>query len=150
MVSYSRVSSKEQFDTNLSLETQIKAIEEYCRRNEKTVAASFGGTYESAKADGRKEFKRMLDYIAKHKGKISQIVVYMTDRFSRTGGSAIKLAHDLREKYGVTIYAVAQLTDTRDETGTFSEDLQLLFGNYYNKLRRKRTISGMKARKAFG
>jgi DNA invertase Pin-like site-specific DNA recombinase len=146
VVSYSRVSGKEQFDTNLSLETQTKAIEEYCRRNGKTIAASFGGTYESAKTDGRKEFKRMLDYIAKHKGKISQIVVYMTDRFSRTGGSAIKLAHDLREKYGVTIYAVAQPTDTRDETGAFSQDLQLLFSNYDNKLRRKRTISGMKAK----
>ena len=146
IVSYSRVSGKEQYDKNLSLETQNKAIEEYAQRNNKIIAARFGGTYESAKTDGRKEFQRMLDYIAKNKGKISQIVVFMTDRFSRTGGAAIKLADDLRQKYGVTIYAVAQPTDTRDETGAFSQDLQLLFSNYDNKLRRKRAIAGMKAK----
>src|SRR6185437_1685324 len=146
VVSYSRVSGKEQYDKNLSLETQNKAIEEHAARNNKTIIARFGGTYESAKTDGRKEFQRMLAYIAKNKGKVSQILVYMTDRFSRTGGSAIKLADDLRRNYGVTIYAVAQPTDTRDETGAFSQDLQLLFSNYDNKLRRKRAIAGLKAK----
>jgi site-specific DNA recombinase len=146
VVTYSRVSSKEQHDTNLSLETQNKAMQEYARRNGKTIAASFGGTYESAKTDGRKEFQRMLDYIGKNKGKISQILVYLTDRFSRTGGAAIKLAEDLRQKYGVTIYAIAQPTDTRDESGVFSQNLQFLFSHYDNRLRRKRAIDGMRTK----
>ena len=64
----------------------------------------------------------MLDFIKKNKGKISQILVYLTDCFSRTGGSAIKLSEDLRQKYGVTIYAVAQPTDTRDESGAFNQN----------------------------
>ena len=146
VVTYSRVSSKEQHDTNLSLETQNKAMQEYARRNGKTIAASFGGTYESAKTDGRKEFLRMLDYIGKNKGKISQILVYLTDRFSRTGGAAIKLAEDLRQKYGVTIYAIAQPTDTRHERGVFSQNLQFLFSHYDNRLRRKRAIDGMRTK----
>jgi hypothetical protein len=90
VVTYSRVSTKEQHDKNLSLETQQKAFEEHARRNGKTILASFGGTYESAKTDGRKEFQRMLAYIKKSHRKISQIWVYMTDRFSRTGGGAIE------------------------------------------------------------
>lgn len=146
VVTYSRVSSKEQHDTNLSLETQNKAMEEYARRNNKTILASFGGTYESAKTDGRKEFQRMLDFIGKNKGRVSQILVYLTDRFSRTGGAAIKLAEDLRQKYGVTIYAIAQPTDTRDESGVFSQNLQFLFSHYDNRLRRKRAIDGMRTK----
>lgn len=86
-VIYTRVSSKEQADKNLSLETQRKAIEEYARRYELPVAAYFGGTYESAKTDGRKEFQRMLQFIQQHSGRIGQILVYTLDRFSRTGGS---------------------------------------------------------------
>lgn len=146
VVSYSRVSGKEQYDTNLSLETQDKAMRDYAERAGKKIVASFGGTYESAKTDGRKEFNRMLDFIKKNKGKISQILVYITDRFSRTGGAAIKLAEDLRQKYGVTIYAVAQPTDTRDESGVFSQNLQFLFSHYDNRLRRKRAMDGMKAK----
>jgi site-specific DNA recombinase len=146
VVAYSRVSSKEQHDSNLSLETQNSAMEEYAKRTNKTIVARFGGTYESAKTDGRKEFQRMLDYIAKNKGKVSQILVYLTDRFSRTGGAAIKLAEDLRQRYGVTIYAIAQPTDTREESGVFSQNLQFLFSHYDNNLRRKRTIDGMRAK----
>lgn len=146
VVSYSRVSGKEQYDTNLSLQTQDRAMQEYASRTGKKIVASFGGTYESAKTDGRKEFNRMLDYIKKNKGKISQILVYLTDRFSRTGGAAIKLADELRQKYGVTIYAVAQPTDTRDESGAFSQNLQFLFSHYDNRLRRKRAMDGMKAK----
>lgn len=72
VVAYSRVSSKEQHDTNLSLQTQNKAIEEYAKRNNKTIVAWFGGTYESAKTDGRKEFQRMLDTSPRTKEKLAR------------------------------------------------------------------------------
>ena len=88
-VVYTRVSSKEQADNNLSLEFQRKTIEEYAQKSNFTIAAYFGGTYESAKSDGRKEFQRMLDFIKKNKGKVSQVLVYTLDRLSRTGGGAI-------------------------------------------------------------
>jgi site-specific DNA recombinase len=146
VVSYSRVSTKEQHDKNLSLETQQKAFEDHAGRTGKVILASFGGTYESAKTDGRKEFLRMLTFIKDSHRKVSQIWVYMTDRFSRSGAGAIKLAEDLREKYGVTIYAICQPTDTRDETGIFNQNLQFLFSHYDNRLRRKRTIDGMRAK----
>src|ERR1700689_2903000 len=112
VIVYTRVSTKEQADNNLSLETQRKIIDEYALRHSLKIVEYFGGTYESAKTDGRKEFKRMLDFIRKSKGQVSQILVYTLDRFSRTGGAAIKIASDLREKYGVAVFAVTQPTDT--------------------------------------
>ena len=122
-VIYTRVSSKEQADKNLSLDFQRKSIEEYASRNGFTIAASFGGTYESAKTDGRKEFARMLDYVKKSKGAVSHILVYTLDRFSRTGGGAIKLAEELREKYGVTVFAVTQPADTSNPSGVLQQSI---------------------------
>jgi site-specific DNA recombinase len=146
VVIYTRVSSKEQADKNLSLETQLTAIDAYAVRNNLKVQAYFGGTYESAKSDGRKEFMRMLDYIKKHKGQIKQLLVYSIDRFSRTGGGAIKLTTDLRELYGVNVLAITQPTDTSNPTGVFSQNMQLLVSQYDNDLRKLKTVEGMKTK----
>lgn len=56
-VIYTRVSTKEQADNNLSLETQKKGCEAYVVKNRYSVLAYFGGTYESAATDERKEFQ---------------------------------------------------------------------------------------------
>ncbi len=143
-VVYTRVSSKEQFDKNLSLDWQKKAIEDFASRNGFEITNFYGGTYESAKTDGRKEFQNMLDFIKKHKGRISHILVYLLDRFSRTGGGAIKLAQELREKYGVTIIAVTQPIDTSNPGGVFQQNMQFLFSQYDNELRKQRAVAGIK------
>ena len=145
-VIYTRVSTKEQSDKNLSLQFQKRIIEEYANRNSLFVSAYFGGTYESAKTDGRKEFLRMLEYVRKNKGKVSHILVYTLDRFSRTGGGAIKLAQDLREKYGVRVLAVTQPGDTSNPSGVLHQNIQLLFGEFDNQLRRQRAIDSLKGK----
>lgn len=143
-VVYTRVSSKEQADKNLSLDFQMKTIVEYAKRQNMDILSFFGGTYESAKTDGRKEFQRMLDFIKKNKGRVSHILVYTLDRFSRTGGGAIKLAQDLRDKYGVTVFAVTQPTDTTNVSGVFQQNIQFLFSEFDNQLRKQRAVAGMK------
>jgi site-specific DNA recombinase len=149
-VVYTRVSSKEQFDKNLSLDWQKKAIDDFASRNHFEIQETFGGTFESAKTDGRKEFLRMLEFIRQRKGKISHILVYLLDRFSRTGGGAIKLANDLRIKYGVTIIAVTQPIDTSNPGGVFQQSMQFLFSEYDNQLRRQRAMAGIKEKLSRG
>ncbi|WP_223233409.1 recombinase family protein [Chitinophaga sp. CF418] len=141
---YTRVSSKEQADHNLSLDVQRKAIEDFAQRSDLNIIGYFGGTYESAKTDGRKEFTRMLEFIKKHKGKVSHVLVYTLDRFSRTGGAAIKLAEELREKYGVTVYAVTQPADTSNPSGVLQQSIHFIFSQYDNQLRKQRAMAGMK------
>ncbi len=143
-VVYTRVSSKEQADKNLSLDFQRKTIDDYATRNSFNVLGYFGGTYESAKTDGRKEFTRMLDFIRKNKGRVSHVLVYTMDRFSRTGGGAIKLAQDLREKHGVMVFAVTQPTDTSNPSGVFQQNIHFLFSEFDNQLRKQRAMAGMK------
>ncbi len=143
VVAYTRVSGKEQ-EKNMSLPYQRQIIDEYAIREGLHIDAYFGGKYESAKSDGRKEFQRMLDFIKKSKGTISQILVYTVDRFSRTGGGAIKLAQELRDNYGVSLNAISQPTDVTNPTGVFQQNIQFLFSNYDNVLRKQRAIAGMR------
>jgi DNA invertase Pin-like site-specific DNA recombinase len=154
VVTLSRVSSKRQFEETLSLDNQDKYFEEHAARTGKTIVQKFGCTYESAKTDDRVEFKKMLEFVklnnTRSSKKISEIWVYMTDRFSRTGIGGMKIAEQLREKYGVALYAITQPTSVKDESGIFSQNLQFLFSNYENKLRRKRMIDGMTAKFKLG
>jgi site-specific DNA recombinase len=143
VVAYTRVSGKEQ-EKNMSLPYQRQVIDEYAEREGLTITAYFGGKFESAQTDGRKEFQRMLAFLKAHKGSVSQILVYATDRFSRTGGGAIKLAQELRDNYGVILNAISQPTDLTNPTGIFQQNIQFLFSHYDNTLRRQRVIAGMK------
>ena len=52
----SRVSSKEQAMINLSLQFHKQAIVEYAQKYDFNIVGEFGGTYESANMDGRREF----------------------------------------------------------------------------------------------
>ena len=106
-VIYTRVSTKEQAENNQSLETQLKWCNDYAKRNSIPVLEYFGGTYESAKNDERKEFKEMIDFVKKSNNKISFIIVLSLDRFSRSGVNALSIMDKLF-KIGIQIISVNQ------------------------------------------
>lgn len=142
-VIYTRVSTKEQADNNMSLETQKKACEQFALKSHYSILGYFGGTYESAQTDERKEFNRMLHFVKKSKEKISYIMVYSVDRFSRTGGNAIYIAGQLK-KEGVMVLAVTQPTDTTTPSGSLQQNIQFIFSEYDNQLRKEKCMAGVK------
>lgn len=144
VIKYTRVSGKKQFDTNESIENQNKSIDEFAKRFNLQIVASFGATYESAKTDERKEFKRMIEFCKRSKGKISTILVYKMTRFSRTGGKAISIADDLRNKYGIHIIAVTEPIDTSNSNGVLFQEMQLIFAKWDNVQRQQVTHDGLK------
>ena len=142
-VIYTRVSTKEQADNNLSLETQRKACQQYALKSKYTIAGYFGGTFESAKTDERKQFNNMLAFVKKSKEKISFIIVYSVDRFSRSGANAIYIAEKLKRE-GITVFAVTQPTDTTTASGSLQQNIQFIFSEYDNQLRREKCMAGVK------
>ena len=142
-VIYTRVSTKDQADNNMSLTTQKNLCEKFCQKNGFEIIECFGGTYESAKNDERKEFNRMLTFIKKSKEKISQIVVYSIDRFSRSGANAIYIKEQLK-KSGVTIQSVSQPTDTTTSSGRLQQNIHFVFSDFDNELRRDKCVTGMR------
>lgn len=141
VVVYTRVSTKEQADNNQSLATQKKYCDDYARKNRMEVVEYFGGTYESAKTDERKEFTRMLNFVKKSKDQISSIIIYSPDRFSRSGANAIYIAKMLQQNH-VTIRTVLQETDTSTSSGVFHQNMQFLFSEYENNQRREKCMAG--------
>ncbi|MBT3302022.1 MAG: recombinase family protein [Bacteroidetes bacterium] len=141
-VIYTRVSTKEQAETNASLETQKKYCLEFASRKNIEVIESFGGTYESAKSDERIHFQKMLSFV-KRKKDISYIIVYSYDRFSRTGANGAYISEQLK-KQGVVTLSATQEVDAMTAAGSFQQNLYYMFSQFDNELRRDKTVSGMK------
>ena len=140
-VIYTRVSHFSQED-NTSLESQKKYCDQFAEKKGLNVVGYFGGTYESAKTDDRKEFKRMLKFI-KQSRNISHVIVYSYERFSRSGVGGAKIADDLLADYGVVTLAVTQELDPTTSAGSFQQKILFLFGQMDNEMRRDKTITGM-------
>ncbi len=116
--SYTRVSSKEQFDTSSSIDLQIESNRDYARRNKFEIVEEFGGTYESAKSDfTRKEFKRLIDKVTASKNRPYALLVFKMSRFSRSGGHGIGLVDRLVEELGVHLIEVSTGISTTTERG---------------------------------
>ena len=143
-VIYTRVSSADQED-NTSLASQKKFCEVYAQKRGLNVVGYFGGTYESAKTDDRKEFNRMLTFVKRSKN-INYVIVYSYERFSRSGIAGASIADDLLKKYGVITLATTQELDPTTPAGSFQQKILFLFGQMDNELRRDKIVTGMKER----
>lgn len=137
---YTRVSSKEQFEKNSSVDRQLEANRNYARMGNYRVAEEFGGTYESAKSDfTRKEFKRLIDKVEASRKKPYAILVYKMSRFSRSGGNAIGLVNRLVEELGVHLIEVCSGISTTTERGK-AAIYESLFHAYKENLEKKEII----------
>ncbi len=136
-VIYTRVSTKEQADNNGSLQTQLAQCLEYAVRRKIEVIEKFGGVFESASTDGRKEFQRMLAFVKKNKD-VSVILVHNYDRFSRTGPSAMQLTEELRRQ-GVLLRSVTQELDPLTSSGRLMENFHHLINRWDNDTKGERT-----------
>jgi site-specific DNA recombinase len=142
-VIYTRVSSKEQ-EEGYSLETQNRDCIAFAQKNTYNILGHFGGTYESAKTDERKEFNRMLQFIKRSKEKISYIIVYSIDRFSRSGANGIYIKEQLKGE-DIFILSVTQPVDATTSNGDFQQNIQMLFSHYDNQQRREKCMGGIKS-----
>lgn len=115
---YTRVSSKDQFDKNSSVERQLEASQHYANEKNYQITEEFGGTYESGKSDfTRKEFTRLIEKVRSSRSKPLAVLVYKMSRFSRSGGGAIGLVNTLVEELGVHLIEVCSGQTTMTDRG---------------------------------
>ncbi len=138
--SYTRVSSKEQFEQNSSVENQKLANRNCASVSGFTIVEEFGGTYESAKSDfTRKEFTRLIEKVKKSRKKPYAILVYKMSRFSRSGGSAIGLVSYLVDELKVHLIEVSTGLNTTTERGK-AAIWESLFHAFRENMERKEII----------
>src|SRR5690606_41408339 len=84
--------------------------------------------------------RRSSDLVKKYRGKISYILVYSLERFSRNDNS-IWLTNELR-RLGIEIVSVTQPIDTSNASGQMQQKMLFLFGEFDNQLRRQKCMAG--------
>lgn len=141
-VIWTRVSTKEQAEHNLSLETQEKACQDYAKRLGIEVVRIMGQTNESAKTEG-KLYREMIAYVSSNR-QINTILVYSFDRFSRAGAEAMMTKAYLKAK-GISVISVTQPIDDDNVAGEFMQNLIFLFNQFENNLRKDKCTAGMLA-----
>ena len=141
-VIYCRVSTKEQVD-NLSLPTQRRECESYCRREGWEVARVFVEQGESAKTADRTELKRLLAFCREHRKRVGVVVVYNLSRFSRNTADH----HALRAVLGGLGVVLKSATEPLDDspTGRFMETIFSAVAQLDNDVKAERTRAGMRA-----
>lgn len=90
----------------------------------------------------RPELQELLAYIRANKGKITHLIVYKFDRFSRNLDDHLWLRKELI-KYGATVKSVTEATDDT-LAGRLQENILAVFNEYDNSLRADRSLNGMK------
>jgi site-specific DNA recombinase len=146
-VIYVRVSTKEQTE-NLSLPTQLRACEEYCRRQGYEIIERFHEEGESAKTTDRRQLQALLKYCRTHKGKVHFVVVYNLTRFAREKYDHFAL-HAHLKSLGISLRSATEPIDDTS-TGKLMEGVLAAFAQFDNDVRSERTLAGMRAALSLG
>lgn len=141
-VIYIRVSTKEQTE-NLSLPTQLRACEEYCRREGFEVIERFREEGESAKSADRTELQKLLTFCRTNKGRVHFVVVSNLTRFARDKYDHFALRSFLKS-LGMSLRSATEPIDDTS-TGKLMEGVLAAFAQFDNDCRSDRTRAGMKA-----
>jgi site-specific DNA recombinase len=139
-VIYVRVSDPRQAE-NLSLATQLKACEDYCKRQGFHILERFEEHGESAKTADRTELQRLLQFCRTHKGQVHFVVVFNLTRFAREKYDHFTLRAHLKS-LGISLRSATEPIDDT-ATGKLMEGVLAAFAQFDNDVRSDRTRAGM-------
>ena len=139
---YARVSTKEQADEGYSIPAQLKAIREFCERENLAIAAEFVEAESAGKA-GRSQFSAMCEFFGSHPD-VRLVVAHKLDRLTRNFSDALKL-----EELGVKDrYVVSDFPE--GPAGELARDVNLAVAKHYVNNLRLEVRKGMDEKVAQG
>ncbi len=144
--SYTRVSSKEQFLKNGSIETQVKRLKACASNNHLVITREFDAEYESSKRiNTQKTLNELLSAIktTSKRQRPQIILIWSPSRFGRAGSEHIELFVSLRRKYNVYLYSVSTGDNTFTERNENEFATKLLYAQKENFNRQDVIIPGM-------
>ena len=144
--SYTRVSTKDQFVNNGSIETQVNRIKSFAKENQLIISKEFDAEYESSKRiNTQSTLKELMDNIKRtsvsKRPKI--ILIWSPSRFGRAGAEHIQLFVRLRKEYNVFLYSVSTDNHTFNERAENEFSTQLLYAQKENFSRQDTVIPGL-------
>lgn len=128
-VAYARFSSNNQRDE--SIDAQLRAIQDYCERNDIKLVEIYTDEAQSATTDNRDDFKNMIDDILKGKHDVEAVLVHKFNRFARNKYDSALYKKRLRD-IGIKVISVTQPIDDSPE-GRILESLIEAMDEYYSE-----------------
>ena len=144
--SYTRVSTKDQFVNNGSIETQVNRIKAFAKANNLIITQEFDAEYESSKRlNTQSTLGELMDKIKKtHASKRPKmILIWSPSRFGRAGAEHIQLFVSLRKEFNVYLYSVSTDNHTFNERAENEFSTQLLYAQKENFSRQDTIIPGL-------
>ncbi len=144
--SYTRVSTKEQFMNNGSIETQVNRIKNFANENGLNIAEEFDAEYESSKKiNTQSTLKELISKLKKtHYSKRPKIIlIWSPSRFGRAGAEHIQLFVSLRKEFNVFLYSVSSGYNTFNDRAENEFSTQLLYAQKENFNRQDTIIPGL-------
>ncbi len=129
VVAYARFSSNNQRDE--SIDAQLRAIQDYCERNDMKLVGIYTDEAQSAKTDNRDDFRTMIDDIMKEKVDIDAVLVHKFNRFARNKYDSALYKKRLRD-INIKVISVTQPIDDSPE-GRILESLIEAMDEYYSE-----------------
>nr|DAP16376.1 MAG TPA: integrase [Caudoviricetes sp.] len=128
-VAYARFSSNNQREE--SIDAQLRAISDYCERENIQLVDIYSDEAQSAKTDNRDDFKNMTDAIFKGNYDIDAVLVHKFNRFARNKYDSALYKKRLRD-IGIKVVSVTQPIDDSPE-GRILESLIEAMDEYYSE-----------------
>lgn len=141
VVSYLRISTANQLE-NTSIETQREKIDLYCKLNNIEQVDEFKDEAVSAKYEHtRKDYKKMLEFVANKENKIDAIVVYKSDRIHRSLRNLMNMIEYLQQ-CKVEFISITEQFDTSTAQGMLFLQMLGSFSEFERKIIAERTKGG--------
>jgi site-specific DNA recombinase len=139
---YARVSSEKQAEKDLSIPSQIKALEKYALERGWDIVSRYVDEAESARTANRPAFKEMIG-AAKGKDKpFDSILVWKLSRFARNREDSI-LYKSLLRKRGISVISINEQVD-ESPAGQLLEGIIEVIDEFYSLNLSQDTVRGMK------
>ena len=138
-VIYARFSSDNQRDE--SIDAQMRAIQEYARRNDILIVGEYVDRARSAMTDNRPEFLRMIADAKKETFDV--VLVHKLDRFARNRQDSIGYRMELK-RHNVSLVSVLEYLDDESPESLILESVLEAMAEYYSKNLAREVNKGMR------
>lgn len=143
-IGYTRVSTLEQAEGNLSLAHQEEAIKRYCERNEIYLLKIYTDPGVSAKTADRPALNEAIKFCQDNYQEVDSFIFLRIDRLSRS----VQDYSDIRAmllKYGISLCSVNEQVD-ESPAGKLQGNMLASFAQFDNDMKSQRTRDGMYGR----
>jgi DNA invertase Pin-like site-specific DNA recombinase len=146
-VGYARVSTVDQANEGVSLETQVEKIKAYCQLNDLTLAGVFvDAGISGAKVANRPELQSALQLVCSER---STLVVYSLSRLCRSTRHTIEIAESLG-RVGSDLVSLTEKIDTSSASGKMLFRLLSVLGEFERDIISERTKAALAHKKSKG